>query len=293
MKLACADYTWPLLGHPQVVALIKALDLGGVDIGFFGNRSHIRPEQVRGQVDFWAGVTAERVNAAGLEVADLFYQPWTDFARMAANHPDPGEQAESDDLFAVALAFARGIGAPGMTMLPGLIFPGETASDSIAHSATKLRQRVEQCGEVGLGLSVEGHVGSNVDSPDRLGELVAKTPGLKLTLDYTHFIYLGYSEAEVAPLQVHARHVQLRGAAKGKLQANYGESEIDHYRLVTQLKERGYDGWLSFEYVWQDWLNCNLSENLSETILLRDLVRAALKGDPFRPPANAAGTARS
>lgn len=288
MQLSCADYSWPLLEHPHVIALIQALGLEGVDIGFFGNRSHLRPEVVRQDVRYWAGVVTERVERAGLKVADLFYQPWSDFARMAANHPDPQEQAESDELFHTVIEFALGVGAPGITMLPGLVLPGETPATSIEHSATKLRQRVQECGAVGLRLSVEGHLGSNVDSPAKLGDLVAQTPGLGLTLDYTHYISLGFTEDEIEPLQAHASHVQLRGAAPGRLQANYGDSTIDHFRLINGLRQRGYDGWIGFEYVWQDWMECNRSDNLSETIMLRDLVVAALRGEPYTPPPGAA-----
>ena len=40
MKLACADFTWPLLSHVGSLALIRLLDIEGVDLGLFGNRSH-------------------------------------------------------------------------------------------------------------------------------------------------------------------------------------------------------------------------------------------------------------
>ena len=42
-KLACADFTFPLLPHDKVLDLIAALELDGVDIGLFEGRSHLWP----------------------------------------------------------------------------------------------------------------------------------------------------------------------------------------------------------------------------------------------------------
>ncbi|MBV7327611.1 hypothetical protein KFU94_04980 [Chloroflexi bacterium TSY] len=43
LNLACADFTFPLLDHDSVLQLISMLDLQGVDIGLFEQRSHLWP----------------------------------------------------------------------------------------------------------------------------------------------------------------------------------------------------------------------------------------------------------
>jgi sugar phosphate isomerase/epimerase len=283
MKLSCADFTWPLLPHERVLQLIKLLDLEGVDIGFFGNRSHIRPEVVRDDIPMWAGRLTERLARTGLELADLYYQPWSDFQTMAPNNPDAKQQSDSDAVFQVVVEFGRRLGAPGITMLPGARFGDETYETSIRRSAEKLKQRVEQCAKYGMPLSVEGHVGSNVDSPERLARLVELTPGLTLTLDYTHYTYAGFPDSEIEPLMKHARHFQIRGAAKDMLQATFSENTIDHERMVEKMREIGYDRWIGLEYVWVNWQGCNRSENVCETIQLRDQVRAVLAGRHYEP----------
>jgi sugar phosphate isomerase/epimerase len=285
MKLSCADFTWPLLPHDKVLALIHLLDLEGVDIGFFGNRSHIRPEVVREDVALWAGILGERLARTQVELADLYYQPWSDFPTMAPNNPDPKQQADSDALFETVLEFGRRLKTPGITMLPGVRFGDESDEVSIRRSAEKLKQRVDQAARLGMALSVEGHVGSNVDTPDRLARLVELTPGLTLTLDYTHYTFAGFKDSEIEPLIPHARHFQIRGAAKGKLQANFNESTIDHVRMMNKIKETGYDRWIGLEYVWVNWQDCNRSENVSETIQLRDQVRAVWAGHAYEPVA--------
>jgi sugar phosphate isomerase/epimerase len=285
MKLSCADFTWPLLPHDKVLELIHLLDLEGVDIGFFGNRSHIRPEVVREDVALWAGILGERLARTQVELADLYYQPWSDFQTMAPNNPDAKQQAASDALFETVLEFGHRLKSPGITMLPGVRFGDESDEVSIRRSAEKLKQRVDQAARLGMGLSVEGHVGSNVDTPDRLARLVELTPGLTLTLDYTHYTFAGFKDSEMEPLIKYARHFQIRGAAKGKLQANFNESSIDHVRMMKKIKETGYDRWIGLEYVWINWQDCNRSENVSETIQLRDQVRAAWAGRVYEPAA--------
>ena len=54
MKLACADFTWPLLPHEDVLRLIRSLGLDGLDLGLFAERSHIRPEVIRADIPMWA-----------------------------------------------------------------------------------------------------------------------------------------------------------------------------------------------------------------------------------------------
>jgi hypothetical protein len=51
------------------------------------------------------------------------------------------------------------------------------------------------------------------------------------------------------------------------------------------LQETGYSGFFSIEYVWTEWQNLNETDNVSETILMRDFVRATLAGQPYAPPA--------
>jgi sugar phosphate isomerase/epimerase len=223
----------------------------------------------------WSGILKERIDRAGLELADVFVQA-PDFETMAVNHPDPRQQENAAGFFRDMLELARRLEAPGMTMLPGVRFGDEPWEASIRRSAEGLAWRVEEAARHGIALSVEGHVGSNVDTPERLAHLVELTPGLKLTLDYTHFTYAGIPDAEIEPLLAHARHFHCRGAAKGCLQTPFGENTIDYQRVIAKMREIGYSGYFAIEYVWQDWQGLNRCENVCETIQFRDFARAAM-----------------
>src|SRR5207302_1602497 len=45
LKLACADFAFPLLSHDQALDVIAMLDFDGVDIGLFEGRSHLWPSR--------------------------------------------------------------------------------------------------------------------------------------------------------------------------------------------------------------------------------------------------------
>jgi hypothetical protein len=57
------------------------------------------------------------------------------------------------------------------------------------------------------------------------------------------------------------------------LQTVVKESTIDYARVVKIMKETHYSGYIGVEYTWNEWENCNKTDNISETIILRDLIK--------------------
>jgi sugar phosphate isomerase/epimerase len=203
---------------------------------------------------------------------------------MAPNNPDPREREAGFALFTDMLDLARRLGAPGMTILPGARFGDEPWDTAIARSAEGLKARVDAGARLGIEVSIEAHYGSCVDTPEKAARLLDLTPGLKLTLDYTHYTFVGIPDSEVEPLIPYARHFQARGAAPGKLQAKFSDNTIDYARILQRMQDTGYAGYFSIEYVWTDWQNLNETDNVCETILMRDFVKATLEGRHFTPP---------
>lgn len=275
MRLACADYTWPAADHGLALDIIRGLGFDAADIGFMAGRSHVRPEVVGDATALWAGRVGERCASRGLAVSDVFAQAGS-FEEMAVNHPDPAERDRGAAFFRRALDFARGLGSPGLTLLPGVVFGSEDREVAAERAAEGLRWRVAEAGAAGVAVSVEPHIGSVIDTPARAARLVEMTPGLTLTLDYGHFVAAGASEDSIEPLLPSARHVQCRGGADGQLQASMRASTIDFPRMARKLAAGGYAGFLACEYVWSRWQGCDRVDNLTETAALRDLLASAL-----------------
>ena len=281
MKLGCADFTWPLMTHEDVVRHIAALGFDGIDLGLFEGRSHVQPGMVRQDVAMWSGVIGERLATAGLEAADVFFVPSFNLEDLAPNHPDRAQRDGGFEAFCDILEFARRLGAPGMTMNGGIPLEGQTYSESLELSVGELTRRVEAAAEHDIEVRVEASVNSNTPTPEMALELVDAVPGLKLTLDYCHFVYQDIPESDVHPLLEHAGHFQCRGAAPGRMQVNFQENTIDYREVLDRLVAQGYDAYFSIEYVWIDVWDCNRTENTMETIQFRDFVKAVLAGDEY------------
>jgi sugar phosphate isomerase/epimerase len=108
-----------------------------------------------------------------------------------------------------------------------------------------------------------------------------------LTLDYSHFVYQGYADSEIEPLVAHARHFHARGARETRMQCALEDSTIDFERMLAAAAAAGYEGDVGLEYLWIDWEHLNECDTVSETILLRDRLRAALAGRPWSYPVSA------
>ena len=274
LKLACADFTFPLLSHDCVLNLVALLEFDGVDIGLFEGRSHLWPSMEFRSPAKSGKNLARKLSARGLRCADVFLQMAPNFVPFAINHPEPARRRRVRDWFLRSLDYANAAGAKHVTTLPGVYFDSEKPVESWQRSCGELAWRAAEAKAAGLVFSVEAHVGSIVPEPKSALRLVKSVPGLTLTLDYTHFTRIGLPDRAIEPLVPHASHFHARCACKGRLQAAFQHNTIDYARVLRQLKKTGYTGYVGVEYVWIDWEHCNEVDNLSETIQLRDFIRA-------------------
>lgn len=273
LRLACADFTFPLLSHEESLQLIALLGMEGVDIGLFEGRSHLWPSREFADTASAARRLKERLGDRGLRAADVFLQMDADFAPYAINQPDAGRRDRAREWYLHTLDFTAGCGGGHVTIVPGVHFETETREASLARAVDELAWRVEEARQRDLVFGVEAHVGSIVSAPAQAEDLVRRVEGLTLTLDYTHFTRLGVPDAEVERLVPHASHFHARGAGPGRLQASFRHNTIDYRRVYELLEASGYGGWLGIEYVWIDWEHCNECDNVSETIQFRDFFR--------------------
>jgi sugar phosphate isomerase/epimerase len=273
LKLACADFTFPLLPHQDSLQLIAMLGLEGVDIGLFEGRSHLWPSREFADTASAARQLKSNLEDRGLRAADIFLQMDADFAPYAINQPDAARRDKARAWFLRSLDYAAECGCGHVTTLPGVHFASEPQETSLARAADELAWRVDRARQRGLVFGVEAHVGSIVPDPEQARDLVERVPGLTLTLDYTHFTRTGIPDARVEPLIPHASHFHTRGARPDRLQESFQRNTIDYRRVFKLLASSGYSGWLGIEYVWLDWEHCNECDNVAETIQFRDFFR--------------------
>lgn len=271
MKFSCADFTFPLLSHEKVFALLELLEFRGVDLGVFSGRSHLQPEQVEADVSGSIRRMLHLLEVHKLTPADVFLQTGSDPSVAAANDPDPEIRKRNRRIFQAVLEFACGIGAKHLTGLPGVRHSAEEPEADWALAVEEAAWRKNFAATKGVEYAVEAHVGSI--APDVRAALdFSRTSGVTHTLDYGHFVYQNQNQEEVHELLAYTSHFHARGGRPGGLQTSVAENQIRFSEILQRLKQASYRGWICLEYVWIEWEGCNRCDNLSETILLRELL---------------------
>jgi sugar phosphate isomerase/epimerase len=271
-KLSVADYTFPLLGWKQSLRLARDLGIEGIDIALFENGSHLRPHTILSNPIASAATVLEELTESNLILSDIFGIPGTTFEHNAVNHPDMEVRRESAEYFHRMLEFTVRCGASHLTLIPGIDFPSESPEDSLLRASEELEWRAQTANKAGVQFAIEPHFGSVASTPAKTLRLLTLAPSLTLSLDPAHFIYQGFLDQDVLPLIPRTSHFHARCARKGRLQAPMKENTIDFFRYLDTFEQYRYAGWIALEYVWMEWEYCNEVDNISETVLLRELL---------------------
>ena len=135
--------------------------------------------------------------------------------------------------------------------------------------AAELRRFVAAGADGGLAVSIEPHLESVTDTPERTLQMLDAVPGLTLTLDYSHFVHAGFRQPEYEVLDPHARHMHVRQAAPGRLAAPVAEGTIDYRSALTHLRDVGYHGAFTTEYVRSPWYGQDAVDTERENELMQ------------------------
>ena len=278
VKFSCADFTFPVPDRVTALRLIKLLGFDYADLGLFARSTHFSPLDLELSPRSYASQVQQDLEDAEVQASDVFLQIGIDPSQCAANDPVPAVRAANREVFHRALEFCVALRCGHMTGLPGVFHAGVERERDLDLAAEVTAWRVAECAEAGVRYAFEPHVGSVCAEVESTRAFLARSPGSTLTLDYGHFVMAGEPSARVDALLPFASHIHVRGGAPGRLQTSVDENAIDFPRMLTGLGRLGYDGFLALEYVWIEWEGCNRTDNLSETLLLRQSLQAALSG---------------
>jgi sugar phosphate isomerase/epimerase len=280
LKATCTSWSWSLLPFEKVAQIMSLLGFRAIDVGAFAGWAHYEPSVLAARPEAMAreiGAVAERYE---MSLSDLIVTFGPGLVERCVNYPDRAVRDANLETFKRLTEFCRHASIPGITLCPGAEHKSLGRAASLQLAMDELARLAEVGHQAGLRVSFEPHVESITESPEDALRVVRQVHHLTLTLDYSHFSYLGYSDQEIEPLIPYAGHFHMRQAKKGTLQCRTSEGQIDFERALTRLRECRYDGWLAFEYVWEQWLDNDRVDVLSETLMLRrQLARFFNAGD--------------
>lgn len=122
-------------------------------------------------------------------------------------------------------------------------------AEVLADCVATLREQIELGAQAGVTFALELHVNSPFETLDQARQLLQEMPDLALVYDPTHFVMQGVNLHETGWLMDYTRHVHLRDADGGKMQVPYGSGAVDFDWVLSTLKDRGYSGHISIEYL--------------------------------------------
>lgn len=277
-RFSCADYTFPLLDRLTSLRLIHLLNFSHVDIGLFARSSQYSPSDLMASPQSYTAQVVSDLEAAGMAVSDVFIQIGEDPSECSANDPSSVTRGRNREVFARSLEFCSAVGSKHLTGLPGVFHPELSVKRNLELAAQEAAFRVKACTDAGICYGIEPHVGSICADSKSAAEFLRMVQGLTLTLDYGHFVMAGETSSQSLGLLKSTSHFHARGGAFQRLQTSVAENEIDFPEIVAELRRLRYDGFLALEYVWIDWNGCNRTDNVSETVLLRAALQAAIAG---------------
>ena len=271
MKTTITSWSFPQLNLAEVAGLSKVLGLGGVDLGYFYRSSLDRQAMIENPIEY-----ANSLKHLECEFPCLYHLFGDDLVHRNVADLESLDRNVSD--FRCAVRFCKEAGIQQIMLLPGMVGPGMTRGQCLENSIQSLRQLVPVARDADLKVGFEPHVHGLIESPAQALDLLGEVPGLGLILDYAHLVCAGYSQESIDVLAPHATHIHLRQAKPGKLQEKLALGTINFNALLGNLKSIGYDAYVAYEYVHQDYMDTLYDDVLTETVLMRDLVNTFLRG---------------
>lgn len=271
MKLTLTSWSFPRCTLEEAAGIARALGFEAMDAGAYPGGHLNRDAILKGDRD-----EIQRVRSLGLQISNVYYTFGAGFVERPLNSPDPKVRRKNREDFRRVVEFCAAIACPSVMLLPGVIHPHMSKADAIQRCIEACQELLAISLPAGVDIAIEPHVMGLLESPRDTLAVVEAAPELALALDYAHFVTLGYTQAEVDPLCTFAAHVHLRQAKPGFLQTRLEHGTLNFPAMLDALRQAGYDGYLAVEYVHQDYLQTDNVDVISETVKLRDLVRAYL-----------------
>jgi sugar phosphate isomerase/epimerase len=147
------------------------------------------------------------------------------------------------------LRFARHYGITVAAIQPRNADNERPWDDVLADCIATLHEQKTAGDAAAVTFALELHVHSPFETMEQARRFCEAMPEMPLVYDPTHFVMQGADIRETGWLMDRAAHVHLRDAAPGKLQTPFGQGAVDFDWVFGALKDRGYKGHFSIEYL--------------------------------------------
>lgn len=242
MNYAFMSFSCPQATFAEMLALAAQYGYGGVEPRAAGGHSH--------GVELEASAkqrAAFRTQAAGAGIAICCLASGNRFA-------DPADRDAQVEETLQYLDLAADIGAPALRVFGGRLPDGVSRDSAIDGVVDALTRLAERAGDRGVVVCLETH--DDWCSPADVAAVMERVdhPAIGVNWDAAHPVRReGWTLADayttLRPWIRHAHMHDLRIASEGLDYAAFGTGDIDHKQVLALLRDGGYDGFLSGEWI--------------------------------------------
>ena len=249
MKLGCCAFCFKGWGLERAFAVLTGMGFHRLSVGMNHEGAQVNPLQAVAHPK----ATAEAVRAAadryGVELVELFVCPLTIEPGRAVepNEPDTPLREEMIARFEHVCAFAAAAGFENIMSVPGNPRDGLRPDAGYDLSVGSLNRMEAMARAAGVILTIEPHRWSILQDENDVARMLNDVPGLRLTLDYAHFVGKGLAESLFFALHERTQHLHARPARHGAFVCPFHENEIDFAAILEDLDGRDWSGTVSVE----------------------------------------------
>lgn len=228
MFVACSTLCFGRYPLDQTLRAIAEMEFTKVEVAVHEHGKHLCPSVVAADV----GAAAQK----------LRYGPGlTPVAFSVAI--DAADPAEHDRQFQAVCHLAR------ISAVPLLVIQAAPCNSSFDVEVARLSRLVKHAGHDGVIVTVSTEIGTHTEEPDKAVELCKRVPGLKLTLDPSHYLVGPNQGKNYDQVYPYVRHVHLRDTGRGpnSFQVRIGQGDIEYGRIISQLSRHRYNRLLTVE----------------------------------------------
>jgi sugar phosphate isomerase/epimerase len=265
-RISCSEYSFPAVPTQDVrIGIVRLLGFELVDVALFlADGSGLTSDPAAIAASLRASLAGH-----GLATEDVFLAVGGTVEEIAPNQRDRSRRARGRLEFSAGARVAAELGAPGITILPGVTW-AEDPDGAWAACVDELAWRVDEAAALGVELRIEAHAGSIAPVPELVSRLCADVPGLRLTLDLSHFELQSVTLDRMLTLVPLAGHLHVRAAKPGAIQVRWRDNETDFGALVAGLRGVEYAGAYCVEYVPMPKWRCDEIDVVTEALATRD-----------------------
>ncbi len=223
MLVAASTECYRQLPLVEAVTKLGDLEFTSVEIAIHEEQGPVRPSQV-----------AVDVEMAAAKCRDTHR---LDVVAYSVQITAPGEEYYRQ--FAAICRLAKA------TKVVTLTVPSAELGTPFNEEVERLRQLVALAEQEGVRVGILSQVGRLSEDPDTVTVLCDNVKGLGLTLDPSHYVCGPHQGKSIDKLMKYVYHVHLRDSKKDQLQVRVGQGEVEYGKLISQLRQVGYDRALS------------------------------------------------